>query len=156
MDYKYIEQLLERYFKCETTLEEENILRAFFSQKDVPASLAQWQPLFAYEQQEVSDDVLGDDFDEKVMAQINSRTTVKARVIPMSRRLMPLFRAAAVVAIFLTLGNAMQVMFQEEPQQPTANVATVAHTQEGPSVAKADTAHIDSLVQGAPQTAIIK
>ena len=32
MDYKYIEQLLERYWKCETTLEEEEILRMFFSQ----------------------------------------------------------------------------------------------------------------------------
>ena len=30
MDYKYIEQLLERYWNCETSLEEEQILRAFF------------------------------------------------------------------------------------------------------------------------------
>ena len=32
MDYKYIEQLLERYWQCETTPEEENVLRAFFAQ----------------------------------------------------------------------------------------------------------------------------
>ena len=36
MDYKYIEQLLERYFNAETSLEEESILRTFFSQTDVP------------------------------------------------------------------------------------------------------------------------
>ena len=30
MDYKYIEQLLERYWNCETSLEEEQILRSFF------------------------------------------------------------------------------------------------------------------------------
>lgn len=36
MDYKYINQLLERYWRCETSLEEEDILRSFFSQKDVP------------------------------------------------------------------------------------------------------------------------
>ena len=29
MDYKYIEQLLERYWQGETTLQEENILRSF-------------------------------------------------------------------------------------------------------------------------------
>lgn len=39
MDYKYIKQLLERYWRCETSLEEEKILRTFFSQKDVPAEL---------------------------------------------------------------------------------------------------------------------
>ena len=27
MDYKYIKQLLERYWNCETSLEEEDILR---------------------------------------------------------------------------------------------------------------------------------
>ena len=36
MDYKYIEQLLENYWNCETSTEEEQILRSFFSQKDVP------------------------------------------------------------------------------------------------------------------------
>ena len=37
MDYKYIEQLLERYWKCETSLEEEQILRTFFRQEEIPA-----------------------------------------------------------------------------------------------------------------------
>ena len=31
MDYKYIKQLLERYWVCETSLEEEEILRTFLS-----------------------------------------------------------------------------------------------------------------------------
>ena len=35
MDYKYIEQLLENYWQGETTLQEERILRNFFSQEDV-------------------------------------------------------------------------------------------------------------------------
>ena len=39
MDYKYIEQLLERYWNCETSLEEEAILRMFFSQDDIPAEI---------------------------------------------------------------------------------------------------------------------
>ena len=32
MNYQYIEQLLERYWDCQTTLEEEQILRSFFKQ----------------------------------------------------------------------------------------------------------------------------
>ena len=49
MDYKYIEQLLERYWAAETSLEEEDILRAFFSQKEIPAELEQYRTLFVYE-----------------------------------------------------------------------------------------------------------
>ena len=52
MDYKYINQLLNKYWEGATTLEEENILRSFFSQKDVPGSLIQFRPLFVYEQED--------------------------------------------------------------------------------------------------------
>ena len=38
MDYKYIEQLLDKFWDCETSLEEEQILRCFFRQKEVPAT----------------------------------------------------------------------------------------------------------------------
>ncbi len=109
MDYKYIEQLLERYWTAETTLEEEGILRAFFSQKDIPAELEQYRALFAYEAQE-TETRLSDDFDARILAMIEEepQTTVKAREISMKQRLMPLFKAAAVVAIILTIGGAMQ------------------------------------------------
>ena len=58
MDYKYINQLLERYWKCETSLEEEDILRAFFSQDNIPAELERYKPLFVYEAKEPVSDVL--------------------------------------------------------------------------------------------------
>lgn len=139
MDYKYIEQLMERYWCCETSLEEEEILRTFFSQKDVSAELASYKPLFAYVQKEKNADVLGDDFDQKVLGKVEGDKPVKARVITMRQRLMPLFRAAAVVAILLTLGNAIQGAFDaEEPQ--AQSVANVQKPKDGPSVAKVDSA----------------
>ena len=134
MDYKYIEQLLERYWECTTSLEEENILRTFFRQKDVPASLLQYKALFTYEQTQKEEEVLGEEFDRKMMEMINEPTTVKARTIRLTQRLMPLFKAAAVVAIILTLGNAAQVAFnQEDPYD--MNMAEVQQPSEGPSVA---------------------
>ena len=36
MDYKDIEQLLERYWQCETSVEEEATLRDFFAKEEVP------------------------------------------------------------------------------------------------------------------------
>ena len=70
MDYKYIEQLLERYWDCETTIEEESILRTFFSQKDVPARLLKYRSLFEYQKQSAASEPLGDEFDSKVLAAI--------------------------------------------------------------------------------------
>lgn len=118
MDYKYIEQLLERYWDCETSIEEESILRTFFSQKDVPARLLKYRSLFECPKLDADNNVLGDDFDEKVLAAIGvneptndtqpQQVVVKARMIPLRNYLKPLFKAAAIVAMVLTIGDAAQ------------------------------------------------
>ncbi len=71
MDSKYIEQLLERYWQCETSLEDEAELRAFFSGSDVPKHLLRYKDLFVYQQlqQEVH---LGEDFDARVLAEVEA------------------------------------------------------------------------------------
>ncbi len=155
MDYKYIEQLLERYWNCETSLEEEQILRAFFSQKDVPAGLLKYRDLFVYEQTETKVDVLGEAFDERMMALTGETKPVKARTISLADRFMPLFKAAAAVAIFLTLGNAAQVAFKGDAK-PEAGVAAYGDTQAGPSVALGDTAKVDTLQADKPTANVLK
>ncbi len=155
MDYKYIEQLLERYWNCETSLEEEQILRAFFSQKDVPAGLLKYRDLFVYEQTETKVDVLGEAFDERMMALTGETKPVKARTISLADRFMPLFKAAAAVAIFLTLGNAAQVAFKGGAK-PEAGVAAYGDTQAGPSVALGDTAKVDTLQADKPTANVLK
>ena len=50
MDYKDIEQLLERYWQCETSVEEEATLRDFFAKEEVPAHLLRYKNLFVYQQ----------------------------------------------------------------------------------------------------------
>ncbi len=149
MDYKYINQLLERYWKCETSLEEENILRAFFSQDDIPADLQRYQPLFAYEAKETAGDVLGSDFDEKILAMIDAEQPVKARIITMSQRLRPLFKAAAVVTIVLTLGNAMQVPFANQDADPISRYDGYSKPElgSGTSVAMTDSVVADTMKQ---------
>ena len=104
MDYKYIEQLLERYWEGETTLQEEAILRAFFSQDDVPANLIKYKSLFDCGLQE---ETLSDDFDARILEQIGGDEP-KAKIVTLASRLKPLFKAAAIVAILLTIGNAAQ------------------------------------------------
>lgn len=118
MDYKYIEQLIERYWNCETSTEEEQILRSFFNQKDVPAHLLRYKDLFSFQERE-KEIGLGEDFDQKLLAEIE-KPTVKAHRISLYRRMMPMFKAAAAIAIILCLGKAAQSSFYNNstPQQP--------------------------------------
>ena len=122
MDYKYIEQLLERYWECLTTLEEEAILRSFFAQDDIPASLLPYRDLFVAEGQ-MAHEHLSEDFDQRLMARIGvleAKPCVETQVISIAQRLSPLWRAAAMVAVVLTIGMAAQQGFQHNGEEPTA------------------------------------
>lgn len=140
MDYKYIEQLLERYWECETSLEEENILRSFFAQKEVPANLRPYQEIFAAEM-EHKEPKLSDDFDQRVLAlieDVKEEKTVKARTINMQARFSPLYKAAAMVAIVLCLGMAAQQGFNQSANEEMIaegnGVDTIYNEAEMPSV----------------------
>lgn len=149
MDYKNIEQLLERYWQCETSVEEESILRDFFSNEDVPAHLLRYKNLFVYQQ--VQKEVgLGDDFDARILAEVET-PVVKAKRLTLVGRFVPLFKAAAVIAIFLSLGNVMQHSFTGDDGRMLAT-DTIGKQVTAPSVAlsndtKAEQALADSLMK---------
>ena len=93
------------------------------------------RPLFALEK----DEPLGDDFDERMMAMIGEEqsakevhlpTAVKAGEATLTQRLMPLFRAAAVVAIILTLGGALQAPWDSTWNDPSDYALQQADTVE--------------------------
>lgn len=48
MESAKIERLLEKYYEAETTLEEEKVLKEYFSSDDVAAHLAEHQDMFKY------------------------------------------------------------------------------------------------------------
>ena len=130
MDYKYIEQLLESYFACTTTLQEEQILRSFFSQEDVPGHLAQYADLFNYET-EAKAETLSEDFDERMMARIEAvepkeKDMHRARIIKMAtHHFAPFFKAAAVVAMALTIGRAAEHAIGEQEAEENSKVMAV-------------------------------
>lgn len=132
MDCKYIEQLLERYWQCETSLEEEEQLCTFFTGKDVPAHLLRYKDLFVYQQlqQQVG---LGEDFDARVLAEVEP-VVVKARRLTLTARFIPLFKAAALVAVVLSLGNMMQHSFFSDIKEVAA-ADTIGKQITAPSVA---------------------
>ena len=133
MDYKYIEQLLERYWECQTTLEEEAILRTFFRQEDVPASLLPYRQLFI-EEDEMAEERLSNDFQDRMLRMVGEEASLlggrseggycKARRVTFMRRWRPFYRAAGLVAILLTIGNAAHQSFSnDEAAESAAQVA---------------------------------
>ena len=121
MNYKYIEQLIDRYFQGDTSVEEEQILRNFFAQPEVPEHLRKWQPLFKA-QQTLASAHLDESFDERLLA-LTKEYRVQAKVVPLHTRLRPLFRAAAFIAFAVIIGSALDRSAGNSPepnQEPMA------------------------------------
>jgi hypothetical protein len=152
MDYKYIEQLLERYWECQTTLEEESILRKFFAQSDIPARLLPYADLFRAEA-DMAGEGLGEDFDKKVLkaidqSDVDPTATVKPVRLTLGQRLAPFYRAAAVVAVVLTIGMAAQQGFQRTADEEVPTLAATPNEAAG-----SDTIHLfTDMPEPMPQT----
>ena len=147
MDYKYIEQLLERYWQGETTLQEETILKTFFSQPDIPEDLRKYSALFTYEAEKAES--LGDDFDARMLEMTGEAP--KAKTVTLTSRLMPLFKAAAIVAIVLTLGNAAQAPWNYGWEAPKEAYAKF-HQQKVDSVNALGTIQAENVADSAKTT----
>lgn len=129
MDYKYIEQLIGRYFDCETTIAEERILKAFFSQNEVPEHLRQYAALFVYEEAKGEAGALDDAFDERVLDRLAKEgdapvLRVKIQRLTFADRIRPFYRAAAAVAIVVLIGGSMHHAYVKNTIEPISQFGT--------------------------------
>ena len=137
MNAQQIEQLLQRYWDAETTVDEERQLRQFFKANDVPQHLMRYKDLFVYEEF-MQDKQLGKDFDERLLKQIET-PVVKAKSISIFSRLAPIAKAAAAVIILLALGNLAERSLMQDYGQMAVN-DTIGQQITSPSVALCDEA----------------
>lgn len=137
MNAQQIEQLLQRYWDAETTVDEERQLRQFFNANDVPQHLMHYKDLFVYEEF-MQDKQLGKDFDERLLKQIET-PVVKAKSISIFSRLAPIAKAAAAVIILLALGNLAERSLMQDYGQMAVN-DTIGQQITSPSVALGDEA----------------
>ena len=145
MDSKQIEQLLQRYWDCDTTVEEERQLRQFFNGGDVPAHLIRYKDLFVY-QEFLQNEQLSEDFDERLLKQVEV-PVVKAKTVSIFSRLAPIMRAVAAIALLLALGNlGERTLLQDFHQMAVSD--TIGQQITSPSVALGDEADgIDQLTK---------
>lgn len=136
MDFEHIEQLLERYWRCETSCEEEEELRSFFQGENVSAHLLRYKDLFVYQQiqRKIS---LSEDFDQKVLAEIGT-PIVKARHMTLLSRFTPLLKAAAVVTVVLSLSSVVQRSIFNGGEKGVTTLDTISEEISSPSVAQSD------------------
>ena len=120
MNTSEIESLLEKFYEGNTTLQEEEALKRFFTGKDVPSSLKEHQPLFSYYVHERNSAIADPAFNHKLDAQLPGQT-VEHRLIPISsgsRRTMFIVSIAASVLLLIGLFFTFRHdIFQEKYSQ---------------------------------------
>ncbi len=73
MDFKDKEELLRKYWNCETSLEEEKHLREYFAGGDIPEQLRDTAILFQYFEEAKKKSLNDVAFDGQVMRKVNPR-----------------------------------------------------------------------------------
>ncbi len=81
MDSNKIEALLAKYWECETSLEEENQLREYFNQQDIPAQFKEAAALFVYFGEQRNKQVNEITFDKTVVDKIQAKPKDKSKVV---------------------------------------------------------------------------
>jgi hypothetical protein len=95
-DYRHIEEILDRYWLCKTSVEEEKMLQDFFfNEQDIPPHLIQYQSLFEYRNEKQAEK-LPDDFEGKILNRINAK--------PKRFHLRQAMAVAASIAILIGIG----------------------------------------------------
>jgi hypothetical protein len=101
MDSKEVGQLLEKYWNCETSLEEEQVLRSYFKSPNVPDQLKDAAELFRFFENERQRS-LTTEFDDNVMRSVK-KTERQTKVISMVRWVQ-VARIAAGILVMVAAG----------------------------------------------------
>lgn len=98
MKNKAIDQILEKYFTGESSLQEEKQLKSYFNHEEYGKEYDEIAPIFQYFQK-AEHHQLDEAFDEKILASISKSTQRKGQI-----RWMKYSAIAASIAVVLSLG----------------------------------------------------
>lgn len=119
MDSKRIDLLLERYWNCVSTQEEETELRNYFnSTSDIPEHLAHAAPLFQYFQKEAQIKLEDPRFNDELLKAVKLREqpTGKVRKLEQSFQNFMKVAAAIVLVIATSFIFRMEIWQGEKPE----------------------------------------
>jgi len=125
MKTKEIEKLLEKYYKGESSEEEELILRRFFESEDVPSGFETEKTLFRYFSENESVPDPSEKFEDKIISAIDSIERRKP-LIALSSKV--LFYSSIAAGLFLIIASYFLFMHRNEPKD-TFSSPEVAYTE---------------------------
>ena len=121
MDFDRIEGLLDKYWACETSLEEEKELRDFFSENTVPEKFRSVAPLFDYYNGEGEDSKLDEKFSEEVLNIIEKDNKIITEASAKRGKVVALFynisKVAAVILILMVAGYFVREEYREREDE---------------------------------------
>ncbi len=137
MDSKRIDLLLERYWNCVSTQEEETEIKAFFnSGENIPPHLESSAPLFQYFNQEAKVKMLDPAFDNALMEQLKNSPQPKSKVRKLEQAFQNYMKVAAAIALIIATSFVfrMEIWQGDKPQ-----LLLVEDTYKNPEEAYAET-----------------
>lgn len=126
MNLQRIEQLIEKYEKGETTADEEQLLKSFFLNEEVPLHLRNYKALFAYFESSKKEELISSDFDEKVLAAIQDRKTIP--IFNGSRKRL-YFIASVAAGLLILFGLYFRYGLNETSPDETFNDPMLAYAE---------------------------
>jgi hypothetical protein len=138
---EHIEKLLEKYWNCDSTLEEEQELKSWFLQRKEPSGSDEEELLFRYYDLEKKKEVLSDSFDDEVIHSISSNKRKKGKRLFMS----PAFRNISKIAagVVVAVAATFVILREEEPELPAV---FMTDTYENPEEAYEETLKVLNLI----------
>jgi len=112
MDSNNIEQLLSKYWACETSLEEEQALREYFKKGGYPEQLKETAALFTYFEASKKKSIADESFESKVVAKVQPKRGVVVSLVRNSMRIAAGI-AVLIVAFFIVKNEIRKSTPQE-------------------------------------------
>jgi hypothetical protein len=128
MDFNNIEELLQKYWNCETTLEEEKLLHEYFRGSNIPDQVKETAVLFQYFEAHKKKSLNDVAFDHSVLRKVSAPQKSKlVKLVYNSMRI-----AAGLIVVFLATWFIREEVRKTTPQE-------VVDTYDDPKIAFEET-----------------
>lgn len=126
MNLQRIEQLIEKYERGETSADEEQQLKAFFLEEDIPIHLRDYKALFLFYDFSKQEELPSSDFDEKVLAAIDDKKIIP--ILNVNRRKL-YFISSIAAGIIILLGLYFRYGLMDSSMRDTYNDPLLAYAE---------------------------